>query len=73
MSIAGDWYNEFGSHMRLTEDPSGGLTGTYVSGAGHAAGSYPLTGRRGAPPVRAAARRSAGRSPGRTSRAARAR
>jgi hypothetical protein len=49
MSIAGDWYNEFGSHMHLTEDPSGGLTGTYVSGAGDAPGSYPLTGRRGVP------------------------
>ncbi|MEW1909925.1 avidin/streptavidin family protein [Kitasatospora sp. NPDC085895] len=49
MTIAGDWYNEFGSHMRLTDDTSGGLTGTYVSGAGHVAGPYELTGRHDAP------------------------
>ncbi|MFB7667733.1 avidin/streptavidin family protein [Kitasatospora sp. NPDC056138] len=45
MSIAGDWYNEFGSHMHLTADPSGGISGTYTSGAGHVAGQYELTGR----------------------------
>ncbi|WP_431677840.1 avidin/streptavidin family protein [Kitasatospora sp. KL5] len=49
MTIAGDWYNEFGSHMRLTADESGGLTGTYVSSAGHVAGPYDLTGRQDTP------------------------
>lgn len=45
MTIAGDWYNEFGSHMRLDTDPSGGITGMYVSAAGHASGRYVLVGR----------------------------
>ncbi|WP_405013995.1 avidin/streptavidin family protein [Kitasatospora sp. NBC_01539] len=49
MTIAGDWYNEFGSHMHLTADPSGALTGTYESGAGHVAGPYELTGRHDGP------------------------
>jgi hypothetical protein len=45
MTIAGDWYNEYGSHMRLATDPSGGITGTYISAAGHASGRYVLVGR----------------------------
>jgi hypothetical protein len=45
MSISGDWYNEIGSHMRITADPTGGVRGTYVSAAGHAVGTYPLVGR----------------------------
>ncbi|MDH6126357.1 avidin/streptavidin family protein [Kitasatospora sp. GP82] len=45
MSIAGDWYNEFGSHMHLTAEPSGGISGTYTSGTGHAVGRYVVTGR----------------------------
>jgi hypothetical protein len=45
MTIAGNWYNELGSHMRLTPDPSGGIAGTYVSASGHAAGSYARVGR----------------------------
>ena len=45
MSIAGDWYNELGSHMQVTVDPLGGITGTYVSATGHAAGPYTLVGR----------------------------
>ena len=45
MSITGDWYNEFGSFMRITADPTGCIRGTYVSGAGHAVGAYPLVGR----------------------------
>jgi hypothetical protein len=35
MSVAGDWYNELGSHMRMTSDPLGGITGTYISATGH--------------------------------------
>lgn len=45
MSISGDWYNEFGSHMRITADPTGCIRGTYVSATGHAVGEYPLVGR----------------------------
>ncbi|MFI1566524.1 avidin/streptavidin family protein [Streptomyces sp. NPDC020490] len=45
MSISGDWYNEVGSHMRITVDPVGGIRGTYMSATGHAAGAYPLVGR----------------------------
>lgn len=45
MTIAGDWYNELGSHMQVTLDPYGGLTGTYVSATGQAAGRYALVGR----------------------------
>ncbi|MFI6654989.1 avidin/streptavidin family protein [Streptomyces sp. NPDC050523] len=45
MSITGDWYNEFGSHMRITADPTGCIRGTYESHAGHAVGAYPLVGR----------------------------
>ncbi|MFE7857956.1 avidin/streptavidin family protein [Streptomyces sp. NPDC057403] len=45
MSISGDWYNEIGSHMRITTDPAGNVKGTYVSAAGHAIGTYPLVGR----------------------------
>ncbi|WP_405909909.1 avidin/streptavidin family protein [Streptomyces sp. NBC_00828] len=45
MSISGDWYNEFGSHLRITADPNGCVRGTYVSGTGHAVGAYPLVGR----------------------------
>jgi len=45
MSIAGDWYNEFGSRMELAPDPSGDLTGTFASGTGHANGDYALVGR----------------------------
>ncbi|GAA2269403.1 MULTISPECIES: avidin/streptavidin family protein [Kitasatospora] len=45
MSITGDWYNEFGSHMHLTADPSGGISGTYTSGTGQVAGQYEVTGR----------------------------
>jgi len=45
MSISGDWYNEIGSHMRVTADPSGCIRGTYASATGHAAGTYPLVGR----------------------------
>ncbi|GAA4989862.1 avidin/streptavidin family protein [Kitasatospora paranensis] len=32
--LAGDWYNEFGSHLRLVADPAGRLTGTFTPGAG---------------------------------------
>jgi hypothetical protein len=45
MGISGDWYNEIGSHMRITADPTGCVRGTYVSAAGHAVGTYPLIGR----------------------------
>jgi hypothetical protein len=57
MSIAGDWFNEFGSHMHLTADPSGGISGTYTSGTGRAAGQYEVTGRchPSGPPGRGAA------------------
>ncbi|WP_354638392.1 avidin/streptavidin family protein [Kitasatospora camelliae] len=50
MALSGDWYNEFGSHMHLTEDASGGITGSYVSAAGHAAGTYGVVGRSSAAP-----------------------
>jgi hypothetical protein len=49
MTIAGDWYNELGSHMELTPDASGGITGTYLSATGHAKGRYLLVGRYDAP------------------------
>ncbi|MFI6402294.1 avidin/streptavidin family protein [Streptomyces sp. NPDC050548] len=45
MSISGDWYNEFGSHLRITADPNGSIRGTYISATGHAVGAYPLVGR----------------------------
>ncbi|MCI3278295.1 avidin/streptavidin family protein [Streptomyces cylindrosporus] len=45
MNLSGDWYNELGSHMRITVDATGGISGTYVSAAGHAVGAYPLVGR----------------------------
>ncbi|MCQ4083885.1 avidin/streptavidin family protein [Streptomyces sp. RB6PN25] len=45
MNVAGDWYNELGSHMRMTTDPLGGIIGTYVSATGHSAGPYALVGR----------------------------
>ncbi|GAA2148935.1 hypothetical protein GCM10009760_41580 [Kitasatospora kazusensis] len=45
MSIAGDWYNEFGSHMRLTVDSAGAVGGAYTSAAGHATGAHALAGR----------------------------
>ncbi|WP_406404537.1 avidin/streptavidin family protein [Streptomyces sp. NBC_00879] len=45
MSIAGDWYNEFGSHMEITPGPSGEITGTFASNTGLAAGEYALVGR----------------------------
>ncbi|MEV0740218.1 avidin/streptavidin family protein [Streptomyces sp. NPDC050549] len=45
MSISGDWYNEFGSHLRITADPNGSIRGTYISATGHAVGTYPLVGR----------------------------
>ncbi|MFE0518239.1 avidin/streptavidin family protein [Streptomyces sp. NPDC058954] len=45
MGIGGDWYNDVGSHMRITVDPTGGIRGIYVSATGHAAGTYPLVGR----------------------------
>jgi hypothetical protein len=49
MTITGDWYNELGSHMRLTAEPRGGITGSYVSAAGHAPGPYVLVGRHDPP------------------------
>lgn len=45
MTIGGDWYNEVGSHMRITVDPTGGIRGSYASAKGHATGTYPLVGR----------------------------
>ncbi|MEU8865676.1 avidin/streptavidin family protein [Streptomyces umbrinus] len=45
MSISGDWYNEFGSHLRITTDPTGCIRGTYISATGHAVGARPLVGR----------------------------
>jgi len=45
VGIAGDWYSELGSHMRLETDASGAVTGTYTSVLGRATGSYPLVGR----------------------------
>ncbi|MCD0486008.1 avidin/streptavidin family protein [Streptacidiphilus sp. ASG 303] len=45
MDISGDWYSRLGSRMHLETDPSGGVSGTYVSGTGHAVGPYPLVGR----------------------------
>jgi avidin family protein len=45
MTIAGDWYNELGSHMRLTLVSSDGIAGTYESATGNAAGPYVLAGR----------------------------
>jgi hypothetical protein len=45
MAIGGDWYNEAGSHMRITAGPDGGIRGGYVSVKGHARGTYPLVGR----------------------------
>ncbi|MEV0495193.1 avidin/streptavidin family protein [Streptomyces atratus] len=45
MSIAGDWYNEFGSHMEIAPGPSGEITGTFASATGLAAGEYALVGR----------------------------
>ncbi|MEU6538510.1 avidin/streptavidin family protein [Streptomyces sp. NPDC047000] len=45
MTIGGDWYNEVGSHMTITADPTGGIRGGYVSAKGHAMGTYPLVGR----------------------------
>ncbi|EHR51126.1 avidin family protein [Saccharomonospora marina XMU15] len=45
MAIDGDWYNEFGSRMRLRPDAEGGLSGEYVSAVGHVAGTYRLIGR----------------------------
>ncbi|MEV7181018.1 avidin/streptavidin family protein [Kitasatospora sp. NPDC093679] len=34
VAVAGDWYNEFGSRLRLQADPGGLLTGTFEPGAG---------------------------------------
>ncbi|MFJ1706676.1 avidin/streptavidin family protein [Kitasatospora sp. NPDC088346] len=45
MTIAGDWYNELGSHMRLVASPSADISGTYTSVTGHASGQHPLVGR----------------------------
>lgn len=50
MNLAGDWYSELGSHMRLTTDPSGAITGTYTSAMGQASGQYPVVGRFDQPP-----------------------
>ncbi|KDR72423.1 hypothetical protein GALMADRAFT_25497, partial [Galerina marginata CBS 339.88] len=43
--LAGDWYNELGSHLILTPDSKGGLTGMYDSAVGRAHYFYTLTGR----------------------------
>ncbi|GAA1248493.1 hypothetical protein GCM10009665_44240 [Kitasatospora nipponensis] len=45
MTIAGDWYNTLGSHMRLVVSPSADLSGTYTSVTGHASGRHALVGR----------------------------
>ncbi|MEV4612461.1 avidin/streptavidin family protein [Kitasatospora sp. NPDC049258] len=45
MSIAGDWYNQFGSHMQLAVEPSGSVSGVYTSGTGHVVGSFEIAGR----------------------------
>ncbi|MET8942770.1 avidin/streptavidin family protein [Streptomyces sp. NPDC004542] len=49
MSIDGEWYNEFGSQMRLEADPHGSVSGEYVTAVGHAPGTYLLTGRHDGP------------------------
>ncbi|MGQ4420579.1 avidin/streptavidin family protein [Streptomyces sp. SAS_269] len=49
MSIAGEWYNEFGSHVHLEVDPEGTVSGHYVTAVGHAPGTYILTGRHDGP------------------------
>ncbi|PBC70280.1 avidin family protein [Streptomyces sp. TLI_235] len=33
-AFAGDWYNEFGSHLLLVADGAGNLAGTFEPGAG---------------------------------------
>jgi hypothetical protein len=45
MTIAGDWYSDLGSHMQLSTDASGGITGSYLPAAGHLTGRYLLVGR----------------------------
>ncbi|KAJ7081175.1 Tamavidin2, avidin-like biotin-binding proteins from an edible mushroom [Mycena belliarum] len=45
MGLAGDWYNELGSHMTLVVDGDGGLSGTYCSPVGDATGDHVLAGR----------------------------
>lgn len=49
MAIDGDWYNEFGSRMRLESADDGSLSGEYVSAVGHVAGDYRLVGRSAGP------------------------
>ncbi|MFF2204837.1 avidin/streptavidin family protein [Streptomyces sp. NPDC058145] len=49
MSIAGEWYNEFGSRVHLEVDPEGTVSGHYVTAVGHAPGTYILTGRHDGP------------------------
>lgn len=49
MGLAGTWYNELGSEMKITVDGSL-LTGTYRSGVG-AEGTYALTGASDTNPV----------------------
>lgn len=49
--LAGTWFNELGSTMVLTVDPSGGLSGTYNSAVGNAENEYPLVGRFDSAPV----------------------
>ncbi|WP_030271017.1 avidin/streptavidin family protein [Streptomyces sp. NRRL B-24484] len=44
MGVTGDWYNEFGSRLRLRADAEGLLTGTFEPGAGPA-GRRDLIGR----------------------------
>jgi len=51
MLIAGDWYNEFGSLMSITQAPgtAGEIRGFYTSRVGEAIGAYPLVGCVGDP------------------------
>ncbi|ALO92378.1 hypothetical protein SHL15_1201 [Streptomyces hygroscopicus subsp. limoneus] len=49
MPIDGEWYNEFGSQVRLESAPEGTVSGEYVTAVGHAPGTYLLTGRHDGP------------------------
>ena len=44
-NLNGKWYNKLGSYMQLAVDDSGGITGIYNTGVGHASGDYTLSGR----------------------------
>lgn len=45
MNINGKWYNELNSHMEISVDQNGIITGNYITAVGTASGQYPIIGR----------------------------